>query len=244
MKALLKRIFRRHSPRLPLPSSLVYHPPSWLHGKGREAVFTLIHDHNHWGNPESLSGPGSTYAYTASIRHELPRLWKMLGTRSLLDAPCGDYHWFRAIPIQDRPPCYTGGDIVQALIDNNQRQFGNAGTRFIHLDIVSDPLPESDFWLCRDCLFHLGQADILATLRNFAHSRIPYLCTSTFPDCQENRDTVAGGYRPLNLQRAPFNLPEPIHLIRDWIEGFTPRHLALWTREAVLASQAGASLDS
>jgi len=61
--------------------------PSWPNTKDLRTIFAHIHRSNHWGESESLSGPGSTLAYTENIREELPRLWEQLGTRIILDTP-------------------------------------------------------------------------------------------------------------------------------------------------------------
>lgn len=198
----------------------------------RHAVFGQIHELNHWGNRESLSGDGSTEQYTENIRRELPSLWERLGVQTVLDAPCGDYNWFRLIP-RETGPQYIGGDIVKRLVKANRRRYGGARTEFRVLDIVEDPLPEADFWLCRDCLFHLSTADVTAALRNFARSRIAYLCTSVHPECTENTDIETGDFRLLNLELAPFHFGPPLATIDDWIEGYYPRVLALWRREDV-----------
>lgn len=197
-----------------------------------EGIFTEIYKCNHWGEKESLSGPGSTLAYTAAIRQELPRLWKRLGTRIILDAPCGDYNWFLKVA-RDPDQQYVGGDIVGALIRQNQEAYGNSTTSFITLDIVKDALPAADFWLCRDCLFHLPTSDIMTVLHHFSSSRIPYLCTSHHPDCKRITDIEPGDFRPLNLELPPFNLGKAITYIDDWIEGFPRRQLALWSRQDV-----------
>lgn len=200
--------------------------------KNRHDVFNHIHRANHWGDQESLSGPGSTLAYTKNIREELPRLWAQLGTQVFLDAPCGDFNWFRHIA---RNPNfkYIGGDIVEVLVNANRDKYADPCTVFMHLDVVSDPLPDADFWLCRDCLFHLPTIDILAALQNFAASNIPYLCTSTHPECLLNTDIATGDFRLLNLELAPYSLGKAITYIDDWIEGYPSRQLALWHRRDV-----------
>lgn len=205
---------------------------TWPKENDRSAVFEHIHQINHWGDPESLSGPGSTLEYTRNIRAELPRLWSQLGTRVVLDAPCGDYNWFRYI---DRAAGidYIGGDIVESLVRSNQQKYGDAHTRFVRLDIVLDALPDADFWLCRDCLFHLPTSDVLSILRNFAASRIPYLCTSNHPECTLNTDIRPGDFRLINLELPPYNLGKGRAYIEDWIPSYPPRHLVLWHRDDV-----------
>lgn len=195
-------------------------------------VFYHHYEVNAWGSDESVSGPGSTIQYTENIRKEIPRLVNDLGVSSILDAPCGDFNWFRKIEWEPEIT-YVGGDIVEPLIERNQSLYGNQNTKFINLDIVQDALPEADLWLCRDCLFHLSNRDVLLILDNFLKSNIRYLLTSIYPDCEKNRDTPSGAFRFINLEFPPFSIGKPIQVIDDWIEGYPVRQLALWERETV-----------
>ena len=204
-----------------------------MHGaRAAGEVFLAHFQSNEWGSSESASGPGSTLEYTKNIRQELPRLAQELAVRTILDAPCGDYNWFRAIDWHTAID-YLGGDIVEPLIERNQERFEDQGTRFMVLDVIQDPLPVRDLWLCRDCLFHLSERDIFRSLANFARSRIPYLLTSNHPECDVNVDIPTGEFRQINLTLPPFNLPPPRRVIDDWIEGYPTRHLALWDKETV-----------
>ena len=60
-----------------------------------EATFAPFYTENRWGDPESVSGPGSTLTRTSKLRSELPVFWKEIGARTLLDAPCGDFNWMK-----------------------------------------------------------------------------------------------------------------------------------------------------
>jgi hypothetical protein len=197
-----------------------------------EQIFLHHYQVNEWRDQESVSGPGSTLQYTENIRREIPRLVRDLDVKVILDAPCGDYNWFRMIT-WDAEIKYIGGDIVEPLIQRNQSLYGDRNTRFIPLNIVSDVLPKADLWLCRDCLIHLSNRDALLAVDNFLRSDIRYLLTSTHTDWEENRDSPTGSCRFVNLQLPPFNFGKPIRLIDDWIEGFHRRHLALWERETL-----------
>ena len=200
------------------------------HAGNTEDRFTAIYKQNQWKNEESRSGEGSTLEYTRNIRQEIPLLIERYGFKTILDAPCGDYHWFQHIQrAQDTQ--YIGADIVEPLIAANQENFANANTRFFHLDIITRKLPNADLWLCRDCLFHLSYDDIFSVIDNFLNSNIRYLLTSTHPDCDRNIDIPTGHFRLLNLELPPFSFCEPILTIDDWIEGMPVRHLALWEKK-------------
>ena len=200
--------------------------------KRRKKVFNRIYSNKRWPSIETVSGPGSTIEYTESIRKEIPRLIEEFKVRTILDAPCGDYNWFRLID-RNEDVKYIGGDIVESLIEKNNECFTDNNTQFVVLDICSDKLPKADIWLCRDCLFHLSNKEIIKAIENFLKSDIPYLLTSTHNRCNENKNIRTGGFRLLNLEIFPFNFSQPILYIDDWIEGYAERKLALWSKEAL-----------
>ena len=114
------------------------------------AVFSDIDERRAWGDAESVSGPGSSLASTASVRDELTRLVYDLGARSLVDAGCGDCHWMNATPLDITR--YVGVDVVARLVTRNQQEFRDPGRRFLCADITRDDLPQVDIVLCRDSL--------------------------------------------------------------------------------------------
>ena len=205
--------------------------------KDSKEVFDHYYKSNVWGDGESVSGPGSTLRYTENIRRQLPRVVKQLGVRTVLDAPCGDYNWFKEI-LWDDEITYVGGDVVEALVERNAQLYANGNVSFRTLDIVSQALPKVDLWLSRDCWFHLPNRDVAAAISNFLNSDIKYLLTTTHIDCDENIDIPTGAFRRINLQAAPFFFPPPMELIDDWIEGFPVSHLGLWERESLKSALA------
>ncbi len=156
---------------------------------------------------------GSELGQTTSLRAELPLLFQQFGIKSLLDLPCGDFNWMQHVDLQGID--YTGGDIVQALISQNQLKYGNAHLNFQCLDILTDALPDADCVLVRDCLVHFSLAHIEQALANLKKSNIRYLLTTSFPDLEQNEDIQTGYWRPVNLQKAPFFFPEPLARLRD-----------------------------
>ena len=238
MKALLVRIgtlLGRH------PAEIAY-AVAWKLGLRRRApslahraVFTEIHRRNEWGNSESRSGPGSTRARGADIRDALLELMERFSITSLLDAPCGDFNWMRDLSAA-HGSTYVGVDIVEQLVSGNQRLYGDSRHRFLRCDITCDPLPAADLVLCRDALVHFSFADIEAALANFKRSGSRYLLATTFLQLQRNEDIRTGGWRPLNLERAPFELPPPIAMMDDIPTGaegviLRSKRLCLWKLE-------------
>lgn len=180
----------------------------------QQAIFTTIFRANAWGNGESVSGPGSTEARGADFRRELIALLDDRNVRSILDAPCGDFNWMRHM-LAHRDLLYTGVDIVEALIARNATVHGTATRRFLCTDMARSELPAADLVICRDGLVHLSFADARAAIRNFRRTGSRYLLATTFVSRSRNRDVPTGGWRVLNLERAPFDFPAPLALIDE-----------------------------
>ncbi len=125
---------------------------------------------------------------------------------------------------------YIGGDIVDELIQDNQRRYGGDGRRFMHLDLLQDELPPVDLILCRDCLVHFSYQHIFRAIKNVKHSCSRYLLTTTFVGREANEDIPTGGWRPINLQRPPFCFPVPLKLIDEQCPDneYRDKHLGLW----------------
>lgn len=191
-------------------------------------VFRSIYKKNTWGAKESISGPGSTLAYTIQLRQQLPGILASIGIKSLLDAPCGDCNWITKINLPGI--VYTGVDIVPEIIEANKLNYPEKN--FIIKNIIADMLPANDIVLCRDCFIHLRNAEIINVLQNFKRSGINYLLASTYP-VERNTEILTGHFRPVNLELPPFNLPAPLQKIKDFPEGSTVRYLGLWLLDDV-----------
>ncbi len=193
-------------------------------------AFRYAYHHNLWGDPQSVSGPGSNREQTARLRAELPGLLRALGIARLLDVPCGDGGWMAEMHLGGIG--YVGGDLLPELVEENRRRQVGSGRGFRVLDLTSSELPAADLLLCRDCLVHLSLADAARALGNIRRARITYLLTTTFPEEPTNLDIVTGDWRPLNLQRPPFNFPPPLRLLNEGCtEGggrFADKSLGLW----------------
>lgn len=195
----------------------------------RQQVFERIYDENLWGDRESVSGGGSGMSATDAIRRELPVLLEQYGIRSLLDAPCGDFHWMQHLAwTLDR---YVGVDIVRDLIDRNARLYGNERIQFSCADIVVDRLPEADAVLCRDCFIHLPTGLIRAALANFRASRIRFLLLTNDRDVETYQDIPIGSFRRVNFLRPPFSFPPPLSVVSENANG--DRQICLWELESL-----------
>jgi SAM-dependent methyltransferase len=195
-----------------------------------EERFARIYQTNLWFDAESRSGTGSSLDSTARLRDSLPPLLRSLNARRLLDVPCGDFNWMRHVDLSGID--YTGGDIVDAMIEANRKRYESATRKFIRVDLTSGPLPTADVILCRDGLVHFSFDNIIAAFRTMKASGAKYLLTTTFLDWQVNTDIVDGDWRPLNLEKPPFLLPAPHSVILEECteEGgaYADKALAIW----------------
>ena len=179
---------------------------------GQQERFDYIHRENRWGNRESVSGCGSTLEATERIRAALPGLLAEFEIRSMLDIPCGDFHWMQML---DLDVDYIGADIVRELIEQNQENCTSERCRFVHLNLIEDTLPHVDAVFCRECLVHFCHAEVKLAVANIARSGSEYLITSTYTDLAENVNIETGDWRPIDFTKAPFNWPEPLQLVND-----------------------------
>jgi hypothetical protein len=197
----------------------------------RRSIFTEVYRHNDWGDRESVSGPGSTLARAGAFRGELVALLRERNVSSILDVPCGDFHWMQGV-VDESGASYVGMDIVDELIAGNRRRHGSPERTFLRGDLVSDALPPADLIVCRDGLVHLSFADIDAGIANFKRSGSRYLLATTFVDRTANADVRTGGWRVLNLQAPPFSFPQPLALIDERCVHsggiYRDKRLALW----------------
>jgi hypothetical protein len=206
--------------------------------------FVEIYERGYWcsrTNGESLSGDGSTQAFTKKYLSGLNDFLDIIETNIdgkiiFFDAPCGDFNWIGPITARKNIQ-YIGGDIVPAIIARNQSDFGSNNVSFVEFDITTSCFPAATIWHCRDCLFHFSFANINLSLNKFAASTIDYaiLTCHYIPDEMQNRDISDGDFRYTDLRKAPFELPPPIMVIPDSSSASKiPRFTHVYTRAQIV----------
>lgn len=204
-----------------------------------QKVFKEINDTNSWGDEESLSGTGSNLQQTSVIRKEIPQIINNFNIQYMLDAPCGDFFWMKEIKDQLSLllTSYTGLDIVEKLVLANNEKYGDEKIKFELGDITKNLTRKYDLIFTRDCLVHLSYQNIFKVIHNFKKSKSKYLLTTTFSNRETNTNIKDGEWRPLNLQKAPFNFPEPILLINENCTEnngiYSDKCLGLWKIESL-----------
>ena len=203
--------------------------------KSVSEIFTETYHKRYWKSRESVSGIGSELGQTAILRAELPHLLRRNGIHTLLDLPCGDFNWMQHVDLSGI--AYTGGDIVADLMERNQSLYEREDRKFVQLNLLSDPLPQADCILIRDCLVHFSYEHIQQALERIEQSGIRYILTTTFTAFESNEDIQTGYWRPLNLERAPFHFPPPIDSINEGCTeakgAYADKCLALWAVEGL-----------
>ena len=201
-----------------------------------KAKFTSIYQDNSFGSDETVSGPGSELPRTAALRAGLQGVLARHKITSILDIPCGDFHWMQHLDLTGID--YLGADIVEELIDRDRDEYEISyaveGPRFTELDIVYDELPEVDLVLSRDVFGHFTDSMILAALENVKRSRSIYFATTTFPDLFHTWPGILGGWRPINLEDDKFELPRPVWYIVEYTsDQYGQKCLGLWELDAL-----------
>jgi SAM-dependent methyltransferase len=216
----------------PFLSFLLRNVPRKLRGSFKtrttETIFSEVFQGNLWRDEESLSGPGSNLSETRAIRRDLPVLLRKYGIESILDVPCGDFNWMKEVDLAGVN--YTGGDIVQGLIDANNEKYRSENRVFARVDLLTDAIPKADLVFVRDCLVHFSFTDAFRALKNICASGSGYLMTTTFPCRVRNQNNATGGWRPLNFQMDPFSFPEPLEIICEDqpLTKFADKSVGLW----------------
>ena len=205
--------------------------------------FSQIYSKNFWHSNESGSGKGSEIIYTQNVRSWLIGAIPSYGVNRFVDAACGDFNWMKLV-VSELDFQYYGFDIVESVIDENIAKYSDDNVSFSVADICNDKLPDCDFLMIRDCLFHLSFSDINNILLNLSKTNYKFLITTThlLQDDHLNQDIVSGDFRHIDIFKKPFNFNKNDILDRcdDAISGFTPREMILMAKENVPSSLEGA----
>lgn len=184
-----------------------------------EEVFTAIYQSNAWGGVpgEFYSGSGTADAHIASAYltaiSALAQRETFMGSR-FVDLGCGDFQIGRQLLALCGS--YVGVDIVGPLVQRNNDLYGDARTRFVHLNIIDDELPDGEVCFVRQVLQHLSNQQIQRVLPKLEKYRW-VLITEHYPrdnrDIRPNIDKVHGGdirvydNSGVYLDQPPFRLP-------------------------------------
>ena len=208
--------------------------------------FSRIYSANTW-DKRIRSGPGSAAHLNRPYVDLLQKFIREQNARSVVDMGCGDWSFSRLIDWSGVD--YLGVDVVPALIEHLNRAYGRPGVRFVHGDLLTYDLPEADLAVSKDVLQHWPNGAILTFLSRLHRFKYAILTNDHKVVCRSwrrlwraeeifspNSETEAGGYRPVRLREAPFNLPATqLAVIKMYIPEFPdPKRLPETEHKEVL----------
>jgi hypothetical protein len=174
---------------------------------GMADIFTAIYEGGRWYNG---SGSGSQPANTCEYRAFLESYIKEHDITSAVDVGCGDwkFSWLVQWP---EDFSYLGLDVVDKVIRVNRHDWtdwGVADIRFATADVLAmDELPAADLVLVKDVCQHWPNVAVHHLGRLLAGRRALITHEVGIPGMAPNQDIPAGGYRPVDLNWAPFQWP-------------------------------------
>ena len=170
--------------------------------KNLKELFTNTYVNNGWTQDGSISGLGSSLAYTENIRKVLVDIIKQNGIKTIWDCSCGDWHWMKEI--KDELPNYIGNDIVDRLIEINNEMYGSDTIRFQCGDMLEEltklETMSIDLILCRHTLEHLPSDYAIDVVKEIHRVSKHSLITSNL---NGNSEIDANGQnsRPIDLEK-------------------------------------------
>ena len=151
-----------------------------------EEVFTKIYKSNLWGQGKRMeddySGPGSYGFHAENYINLINDFILKHDITSITDIGCGDFAIGHKITSSN--PCleYNGCDVVQYLIEKNQKLFGSKSIQFYHLDATRDILPPADLLTIREVLQHLSNKNIKKILDKTSDYKYIIITEHLFPN--------------------------------------------------------------
>lgn len=187
-----------------------------------ESIFTQIYEKGIWQFGGTRDGDYSNPSHAQKLIDGLIPFLKKWNITSIFDASCGEHFFTREIDFAGNNITYIGGEIVKEKIVKLKIEFPEKDFRVFN--IIEDPFPETDVWMCKDTLIHFPIYYTQQTLRNFVSSNTKYcLITSltTGNHAGENNDISefgmlnGGNHRCVitNFNIPPFDFPEPLDIL-------------------------------
>lgn len=162
-----------------------------------QEAFTEIYREKVWGGN---SGAGSLLSTTTEYREFLKSILHDLQIRTVLDLGCGYFEHLAAVDFSG--VSYVGIDPVREVIEHNRRKYPNRA--FLHG--TADDVPVVywyDLVIIKDVFQHLPNDVVLSILGKVRDVKWWLITNDVSPT---NTDCSIGGWRPMNMLVAPFNL--------------------------------------
>jgi hypothetical protein len=182
----------------------------------RKLVFKLIYKTNHWNKYKSIdkhnllvSGPGSIPGskQTKNVIANLHDFIRKNNIKTMLDMPCGDFSWMQDLIKLNNNIVYTGYDIVDEIVQINNKKYSSSNIKFIQRDIVNEfNFDGFDLVFIRDFFIHISNNEIIKVINSIKNSKIKFFACLSHNNELKNKDIAIGQHRRINLLISPFNL--------------------------------------
>lgn len=185
-------------------------------------VFSDVYERDLWNGG---SGPGSAPENTVEYRRFLQEFLDGFDYPvKVVDLGCGDW---RIGELMDWSGVdYVGVDVVPEVIEANRRRDTPDNVSFVCLDALVDDLPEGDVLVVKDVLQHWPNADVVRLLdaaeERFTFTVVTNDVSSKSHPAKVNSDIALGDWRPVDIERAPFDRVAIDHVdypvLGEWVK--------------------------
>lgn len=181
-------------------------------------AFSEIYRQNTWRGV-SRSGIGSDPAQMAPYLSALKGTLDELCIDSVVDVGCGDWAFSRHVDWRDIR--YVGVDVVPEAVATLRGQFQRDSVSFVCANALKDTLPDAELLVMKDVLQHWPTESVKSFLASKLSGFRYALLTNDIAQYERfgwrrgfatkslgnlNGDIEMGGWRPIDLRAAPFNL--------------------------------------
>ena len=185
-------------------------------------VFSDVYERDLWNGG---SGPGSAPENSEVYRRFLQEFLDGFDYPvKVVDLGCGDW---RIGELMDWLGVdYVGVDVVPEVVEANRRRDTPDNVSFVCLDALVDDLPEGDVLVVKDVLQHWPNADVLRLLdaaeERFTFTVVTNDVSSKSHPAKVNSDIALGDWRPIDIERAPFDRVAIDHIdypvLGEWVK--------------------------
>lgn len=157
-----------------------------------------------WGGH---SGGGSTLYHSGPYRLFLESFIRNNRIQSVCDVGCGDWQFSRMIDFG--AATYSGFDVVEEIVKNNERRFASPKCSFNLMPQLLTSIDGRDLLVIKDVLQHLSNDNIMKFVRELLPRFKFCLITNSFQKIHsaQNVDVLDGEFRCIDLSIAPFEVP-------------------------------------
>lgn len=169
-----------------------------------EEIFSHMYEKNLFKG--GGSGYGSKPCHARPYLKFLQKHLTKTNIKTIADLGCGDWQLMSQIKIPTAT-YYTGFDIAKSVIDANTKNYKKKNITFCHIHSLEDfQSQKADLLLIKDVMQHWPNKKIQFFIENILPNFKYALITNDYCTKDVNHNVPSGGYRPIDLEAAPFNV--------------------------------------